>query len=277
MNDLSPTRLSALDIDGAVALARSVEWGDTEGDWRTLLGAGTAFGHRDADGSLVSTGVLCDFGARSTLAKIIVRADLRGHGLGAALVARCLAARAHPEAPTMLIATPLGRRIYQRAGFCDRVQVIGFGGAFSSPARPTEASDFHPRDWPALTALDAEASGCDRTRMLRGRLEQAARAVVVRDRDGLLAGFALGVSRVEHLLVGPVLARSDAVAIELVAALASAAPMPLSLDVPADQSEFIDRLIAGGLEAAEVRIEMALGEVAPSAATRFALAAQAFG
>src|SRR5262249_7114706 len=106
------------DLADSVELARSVGWADSEGDWRILHALGRGSGVRAPSGTLLAQCMLCEFGEVATIAKMIVRAEARGRGLASRLMRRALdEASCGGATRVALIATPLGRPVYEKLGF----------------------------------------------------------------------------------------------------------------------------------------------------------------
>ncbi len=272
--------LGAGDLEALVALPASVGWLDSVADWRTLLACARVFGHRDDAGAIVSCGALVDHGEVAFVAKMVVRPELQGHGLGRAVLERVMSA-ARPGALLALVATAMGAPVYARAGFVEigRVNKLvaqgaaGPGGADAGGSEVLGAADVD-----AVLGLDREVFGADRGRMLRARIAQAREARVLRV-GGRVAGFGLAIAQGELTVLGPVLAPDAAGATALVTALAACAPGALRIDVPAQHAELTVGLGARGFARVDHPAVMSLGGVGlPGARERlFALAAQAFG
>lgn len=273
------SELSTGDISAAVGLANAVGWDDTPADWAALFSCGKVFGHRDLDGSLVGAGALCDFGPIITLAKMIVREDVRGRGVGRAVLERCLAARPSEATTTLLVATPLGRLLYDRAGFVpvETVHVLMGTRSHSNSPASSRVEPFDRDDREGLLALDRTASGGDRERMLDARLRTSKSAVVVR-KGGVICGFGLATVQRDHVVVGPVIANDVRDAHDIIDALIDEGAK-VRIDVPGVQSATFRHLEAAGLEVVGSRVEMALGGRVPACQRerRFALASLAYG
>ena len=276
-------QLGADDLEALVALPASVGWQDSVADWRTLLACARVFGHRDDAGALVSCGALVDHGGVAFVAKMVVRPELHGRGLGRAVLERVMSV-ARPGALLALVATAMGAPVYARAGFVEtgRVNKLlapGATGLSELDARGVEL--LGAADVQAVLELDREIFGAERARMLRARIAQAREGRVLRE-GGRVVGFGLAIEQHGLTVVGPVLAPDVAGATALVAALARGAPAALRIDIP-DRAGAQQALAAWLGERGFVRVDhpaaMSLGGVAlPGARERlFALAAQAFG
>jgi GNAT superfamily N-acetyltransferase len=181
------------DVDPAAdAMLRSA-WGD-----RRIKMAWVA-GHAacrpfvaDADGVVVGTGVTTVNGPIGWIGTIWVEPSWRGRGLGKALTTATIeAAEAAGCATLILVATEVGKPLYERFGF--RVQTTyriveapGLGGGVGEP----RVRSYRETDLEAMTALDAAATGEDRTHLLAEFAAPATTQVAERP-DGTLGGFVI--------------------------------------------------------------------------------------
>jgi GNAT superfamily N-acetyltransferase len=181
------------DLAFADSLRALVGWNQTPADWRRLLTlepegcfvaewegqpSGTATTTRHGDGL-------------AWIGMVLVHPERRRHGLGRALLRRCIE---HLDAVgcrcIKLDATPEGRPLYESLGFHDEWPlarwegVAGAGGAALPWVRP-----YRPGDRAACLAADVEAFGVSRERLLDGLL--AAGTVLVAEEEGHLVGYGI--------------------------------------------------------------------------------------
>jgi hypothetical protein len=133
-------------------------------------------------------------------------------------------------------------------------------------------------DLAAVRALDADAIGADRGRMLAARRAYACRAAVVRGADGAVRGFALATPQRETLVVGPVVAPEAETAAALIEDVAAGYAGLVRLDVPVEQAALVSRLAAVGFESGDDAPLMIYGAaVLPGDRSRlFAIATRGF-
>lgn len=79
--DLRVERLTVAEVPHNVALARSVGWPDTAGDWLVVDAAAIVVGAW-SQGTLLAQGALGCYGPAGTIAKMIVSPQHRGLGMG---------------------------------------------------------------------------------------------------------------------------------------------------------------------------------------------------
>ena len=140
-------------------------------------------------GRIAGTGVVIFFGKSAWLAHIIVRPDLRGRGLGSAIVWYCLeVAAARGVLTVSLVATELGFPVYIKAGFRTVCEYTFFSRSEPAPfGGDPHIVPFDGRFRKELLALDRNASGEDRACVLEEHLNAASVYVD----GGTLRGFYL--------------------------------------------------------------------------------------
>ena len=227
-------RLTLDDVDAAATLSRVIGWNQTEADWVRLVATpgSEVFAARSGD-SLVGTASLVRYGSSlGWLGMVIVHPDVRGRGLGGALVDHVLAEwDAAPGTMLGLDATEFGAPLYQRRGFKNLATIDRWLGTATSVAeaaltasgsaavtvRTVVASDGQP-----IADLDLRYAGVDRSGLLQRLIAEsidtpgaAGVRLIVAERDGALVGYAAVRPGRERSHVGPLIADGD----EAVAAL----------------------------------------------------------
>jgi GNAT superfamily N-acetyltransferase len=182
----------AADIEPASAAMAADDWGDRRA-WFTFAvrsQACRAFVASAADGAIAGTGVATINGPVGWIGTIWVRSDLRRRGLGRALTAATIdAAEAGGCRTLVLVATDQGRPLYEGLGF--EVQtwyrtMEAPAQATSTRAEPTPDGSTLIRgatsaDFDDIVALDREATGEDRSAVLRALVVPDATRVVAAD------------------------------------------------------------------------------------------------
>jgi ribosomal protein S18 acetylase RimI-like enzyme len=273
----SLSELGEGDWPDAVALTHAAGWHDSVTEWQDMAPCSRVLGVRDPAGVLRGTGARCDFGALYTIAKVVVHPDCRRRGLGERLVRAALELPRAPGATVLLVATSLGRAIYVRLGF----ETIGV----LHSCRGVPRRDAEPRavalddSWiGAAAALDAEASGGDR-RALIARRWASAEARMGLIEKGALVAFGLRVSRAGSWLAGPIHARREEDAIDVLRALVPGDGREGRVDVPGEHAAMRRTAHAMGLTDESPRDEMTLGGAPPPGrrSLRFAPTSLAYG
>jgi hypothetical protein len=173
----------------------------------------------------------------------------------------------------MLDATPAGAAVYRPLGFravfsMRRWQGQGRDGSPSGVRQATAA------DLPMLTERDAKAFGAPRPFLMASFLARLGTRAFVGD-----DGFIVRRSGLRADQIGPLVARDEASAANLLAAALDAAPGPVFIDL-LDGREFLARMLSGrGFEVQRPFTRMALGTSTPfgDPALVFAAAGPEFG
>jgi GNAT superfamily N-acetyltransferase len=237
-------RLAPAELDACIALARSRGWRPERRKWALLFEVGEVYGIRDPAGGLAGSVTLTRYGDGLAVVSMMLVAERFGRrGLGRRLMDHVL--RQAGDATVFLYATPLGRPLYEQLGFRSLGAVttsVGvFGGAAPGGTRPATAADRA-----AIGALDAAASGADRTRLLDGYLELAEQLRVI-ERDGEVRGFAAAAANPDHIVVGPLVAPDLDAARTLIADVAARIDGAIRLDLDRRHDGLLEWAAAHGV------------------------------
>jgi GNAT superfamily N-acetyltransferase len=220
-------------LGGCIALSTSAQWNQNEADWRLMLGIGHGWGVSLDDGTLAASTLVLPYGRFAWVSMVLVLPEHRRKGYATQLLRKALAELENRPLTPILDATPAGHEVYLQEGFRDTWGFRRFQlqETIAAIERPTGVRPLRATDWPQLLALDAQAFGASRERLLRSLAARLPQAALVAGESGRLAGFLLGRDGREARQLGPLVARSsDAARALLTEALAQAMP-PLILDV----------------------------------------------
>jgi GNAT superfamily N-acetyltransferase len=230
----------------------------------------------DLDGELVGVAAGAHFGASGWVGGVAVTPEHRRAGLGGALTEAVVAHLRDRRAGTVqLLATELGRPVYERLGFAAETEYRTLTGppapagpGFAArpqgaPPDPVEAAGpvrvraGRPGDRAAVLALDRQATGEDRGRLL-GALWPA---------GGMVAGGA-GAPRGFHLASpwrsgGATIATDPEAGLALLEAVRRGGAEELSVSVPAGNRTGLLALEAAGFQERSVTTRMRLGPPLP--------------
>lgn len=264
---------AARHLDAATALSRGECWPHRREDW--ALGLSLSRGVvATVDGRPVGTALATLFGRVATLNMIIVAPEMRGRGLGRALVERAMAVAVDEW---RLTATQEGLPLYRSLGFTEVGEIVQHQGPVAAVARPEGLGWAEPADADAITALDREATGMDRAALVEAIMD-VGRLAVLRD-GGRLLGYGAIRPFGRGQVAGPVVARSADDARRLLGfLLAGREGAFIRVDTQTDTglAPWLEEL---GLACVGGGISMRRGKVptAPTPFRSFALAAQALG
>jgi ribosomal protein S18 acetylase RimI-like enzyme len=225
--------LASAHLEGCLALSKSANWNQNEADWRLMLEVGRGWGISLADGTLAASTIVLPYGRFAWVSMVLVLPEHRRRGYATQLLRTALADLARRRQTPILDATPAGREVYVQEGFRDTWGFRRFqlNETIAALERSTRVRPLRDADWPELLALDAQAFGASRERLLRALAARLPDAALVAEENGALAGFLLGRDGREARQLGPLVARSSGAARGLLAeALARVTP-PVYLDL----------------------------------------------
>ncbi|HYR36917.1 MAG TPA: GNAT family N-acetyltransferase [Burkholderiales bacterium] len=232
-------------VAGCFALSKSANWNQNEADWRLMLEIGRGWGLSLADGTLVASTLVLPYGDFAWISMVLVHPDHRRQGHASRLLRVALADLRRRGLTPVLDATPAGREVYRQEGFRDTWTFKRFqlkSGTDQVFPNPPLAGSLPPltggrqKTWSVPDfALDREAFGADRTALLRALQKRLPQAAL-----GHPDGFVLGREGREARQIGPLVARDEATAMELLQAALAVVPAPVYLDV-ADHAPAMQR------------------------------------
>ncbi len=215
-------------LAGCLALSRAANWNQNAADWRLMLEMGHGWGISEPDGTLAASTLVLPYGGFAWVSMVLVLPKHRRKGYASRLLRVAIADLYARGLTPMLDATPAGREVYRQEGFQDRWGYKRFylKGADRVATPKGEVRNIRESDWPEILQLDAQAFGASREHLLRAlhqRLPQAALMI-----EG--KGFVLGRDRREARQIGPLVARDELTARNLLTCALGAVEPPLYID-----------------------------------------------
>jgi ribosomal protein S18 acetylase RimI-like enzyme len=182
-----------------------------------------------------------------------------------------------------LSATRAGYRLYEGAGFIPVTTIRQQQGraraiTLPDPVPGVSVRPMQPDDVQAICALDHQAFGADRALILELLLTRS--EVLVAERAGQIVGFAMIRNFGKGQVMGPVVAESDMMAMQLTGPMIQAREGAfLRLDTPVEEGQFTAFLAASGLGVFDTVTEMRVGPQrrATEGAVTYGLAAHSLG
>lgn len=250
---MTPRLLQVSQAAAGVALSEEAGWNQSEADWRFMIEAGAAFGLHDDDERLVATALVLPLGADfAWISMVLVTAAFQRRGIATGLLRHCIADIEGRGLVAGLDATPAGREVYRPLGFEEvyglhRLQAANgprWAAPVAVPAGVT-VEIMRSDDIEAVVAFDTQHFGGDRAALLKhlatGRPEGAWLARL--DASGEVAGYILGREGREMRQVGPLLAMTEPIALDLAERALSDTQAPVYMDV-ADHHEGLNAWLA---------------------------------
>lgn len=195
----------------ALRLSKQVAWPHRVADWGLTLSVSEGVVAIE-DGAVVGTALCSNFGDVAMLNMIIVAEDMRGRGLGRALMQAVIDRAGTRE--MRLTATSDGMPLYEKLGFVASGTIAQHQGMARPAAPEREVWTGSPAGLDELAAMDMAATGCARRPLLEA-IAQSGEILRIEGGFALLREFGRG-----HVL-GPVCAGDDAGARALLAGAAS--------------------------------------------------------
>jgi GNAT superfamily N-acetyltransferase len=228
-------------LDDALVLSTTAGWNQRLEDWRVLLALAPhgcfAAWH---EGRVVGTAIGIDYGAFGWIAMMLVDPAWRGRGLGRRLLEAAMQA-IPSDRPVRLDATPLGRPLYQSAGFEDEATITRMvrppGGYADGQAQAGSVRPMRPADLAGIAATDVRVFGGGRRPVLQWALDTAPDYAWIRDGDPPEYCFGRHGRLFEQ--IGPIVAGDASTAQALAAvALGAAADQAVTVDAVDAHPEF---------------------------------------
>ena len=232
--------LGAEHLPGCLALSAAASWNQNEADWSLMLSLGHGWGI-SVDGQLVASTLVIPYGRFAWISMVLVLPEHRRKGYASQLLRVAIENLKASKLTPILDATPAGREVYRREGFEDRWTFKRFALTQSRPA--VNGRGGKPISWRKALELDLDAFGGEREWLLRALQKRLPQCAV-----GMAQGFVLGREGREAHQIGPLVARDEATAMELLEQALAHVPGPVYLDVADHAPRMQEWLLACGFE-----------------------------
>ena len=271
-------KFEARHVPGSLKLSQEMAWPYRREDWEFAAAVGHGLVLERA-GEVIGTAMWWNYGqAHASAGMIIVTASAQGGGYGSRLFNGVL--EATDGRNVLLNSTEEGLALYERRGFTAWGTVLQHQGWLTVAATPDARDGIRPAtvsDLAAIQAFDERATGMPRPSMVAALADVG--DVVVLDRGGRVAGYAIARRWGRGYVIGPVAAESAQDAQRLILAqLSKLHGQFVRIDVYAEHG-LGDWLEGFGLERVGGATAMVKGRrpVSDRPARMYALANQSFG
>ena len=265
-------------VPGALRLSQEMGWPYRREDWAFAASVGQGL-VLERDAQVIAAAMWWNYGeSYASAGMIIVTASAQGGGYGSRLFDGLL--EATDGRSVLLNSTEEGLALYKRRGFTAWGTVLQHQGRLSVAVTPVARDGIRPAtasDLAAIQAYDERATGMPRPSMVAALADVG--EVVVIDRGGRVAGYAIARRWGRGYVIGPVAAESAEDAQRLILAeLAKLHGEFVRIDVYAEHG-LADWLAGLGLERVGGATAMVRGRrpVPHGPARVYALANQSFG
>lgn len=260
--------MTEADISFGMHLKAQAGWNQRATDWRRALdlqpdGCFLA----EWQGQPAGTTTYCCFDAPPNevawIALVLVEKDLRGRGIGKALVQHALAALDRRGVPSVwLDATAFGQPLYEKLGFVPIATFLRYqrpaseqnASAVDDTVRPGDA-----RDLPPLLEFDRAAYGYDRSRLIRRLAQENPSGLRVFGPTEDKRGFCLMRDGDHAVQIGPCVADAAAGPALLTDVLDRSKGRPHFIDVPESHTAARSFVEARGFQVQRRLVRMVRG------------------
>ncbi len=274
------------DLAAGLALTQQAGWPHRLEDWRLHFDSGRGWVACETSGKIIGTLLVWEFGADkevATVGLIVVDEQCQGRGIGRQLMQRALQETSARE--IRLVGTDVGLKLYHSSGF-ETVGMIrqrqGEVGTVTpiAPAANQTLREVTPNDLAAIIALDEQAFGAARSKLLGLMLPQC-RGLILEEQS-VARGFALIRHGGRGLQIGPLVAEFEQQAILLLSHLIKSEQGFTRIDITESATVLDAWLDDIGMLPCDRVTAMRKSEVASSVDSKsclkiFALISQAFG
>ena len=272
------------DVIELIKLSASVNWDYDEHEIRTVMSSGKIFGHKNAEGKIVSSAAIISYDTNlASIGMVIVDKEYRGLGLGKKATNKCIDS-VSKDTSIMLISTEDGKPLYENLGFITVDYVHKYlSDRYNQTQmfinREITLEKYRENDFNEIVELDLAAFGDKRRKFLLNRIDQSKQCLVVRNQKGKIIGFGLSILGPINLILGPIVAPDPQTAALIIDGLALNHQGNIRIDVPSSNDElmlFLEK--SGFVKVSEPPIMIKNSVNMPFRNKElFAIAAQVFG
>ncbi|WP_242214213.1 GNAT family N-acetyltransferase [Bacillus cereus group sp. BfR-BA-01383] len=246
-------RLRKEKIEDIVALSSYIGWDYNREEIETIFNSGIVYGVWNERKELIASAAIILYGEKlASIGMVIVHPNYKGSGIGKAITNSCIKS-VSAQTPIMLIATDEGKPLYEKLGFravsyvskyiCNSYNAndhcVGNGDCMMN---------YEECDLEKIIKIDEYAFGTNRKEFLKKRIIQSEQCIVVKDNKQNVLGYGLSIQTPENKIIGPVVAKSDVVAMRIVHDLAKGHNGKLRIDVPEGKKDFMKELEVTGFK-----------------------------
>ncbi|AFQ08009.1 TPA: GNAT family N-acetyltransferase [Bacillus pacificus] len=255
--EFSVERLREEQIGDIVALSSYIGWDYNREEVETIFNSGIVYGVWNERKELIASAAIILYReALASIGMVIVHPDYKGRGIGKMITNSCMNS-VSAQTPFMLIATDEGKPLYEKLRFravsyvskyiCNSYNVNNY-----CMRNEDYMMNYEECDLEEIIKLDKYAFGTNRKEFLKKRIMQSEQCVVVKDKEQNVLGYGLSIQTPENKIIGPVVAKNDAMAMRIVHALARGHNGRLRIDVTEGKDDFLKELEIAGFKRANI-------------------------
>ncbi|PFT69531.1 GNAT family N-acetyltransferase [Bacillus cereus] len=246
-------RLRKEQIGDIVALSSYIGWDYNREEIDTVFNSGIVYGVWNERKELIASAAIILYGEElASIGMVIVHPNYKGRGIGKVITNSCMSS-VSAQTPIMLIATDEGKPLYEKLGFrvvsyvskyiCNSYNVNDYCVGNEDYMVKYEECDLEK-----IIKIDENAFGTNRKVFLKKRIMQSEQCNVVKDKEQNVLGYGLSIQTPENKIIGPVVAKNNAMAMRIVHDLARGHNGKLRMDVPEGKNDFMKELEIAGFK-----------------------------
>ncbi|MDW9209588.1 GNAT family N-acetyltransferase [Bacillus thuringiensis serovar toumanoffi] len=246
-------RLRKEQIGDIVALSSYIGWDYNREEIETVFNLGIVYGVWNERKELIASAAIILYGeVLASIGMVIVHPDYKGRGIGKMITNSCMNS-VSAQTPFMLIATDEGKPLYEKLGF----RVVSYVSkyicnSYNANHKCAENEEYmvvyKEGDLEGIIKIDEGAFGTSRNEFLKQRIMQSERCVVVKDTKENVVGYGICIQTPENKIIGPVVAKNNAMAMRIVHDLVRGHNGKLRMDVPEGKKDFMKELEIAGFK-----------------------------
>ncbi|MFB5686135.1 GNAT family N-acetyltransferase [Bacillus cereus] len=246
-------RLSKEQIGDIVALSSYIGWDYNREEIDTVFNSGIVYGVWNERKELIASAAIILYGeALASIGMVIVHPDYKGRGIGKVITNSCMSS-VSAQTPIMLIATDEGKPLYEKLGFravsyVSKYICNSYNAKDYCVRNEDYVMNYEEGDLEKIIKIDEYGFGTNRKEFLKKRIMQSEQCVVVKDTEENIIGYGLSIQTPENKIIGPVVAKNNAMAMRMVHDLARGHNGKLRMDVPEGKNDFMKELEIAGFK-----------------------------
>ncbi|MEB8803139.1 MULTISPECIES: GNAT family N-acetyltransferase [Bacillus cereus group] len=236
-----------------VSLSSYIGWDYNREEIETIFNVGIVYGVWNEREELIASAAIILYGEKlASIGMVIVHPDYKGRGIGKIITEACVkSVSAHT--PIMLIATDEGKPLYEKLGFRAVSYVSKYiCNSYNANHKCAENEEYmmvyKESDLEGIIKIDKGAFGTSRNEFLKQRIMQSEQCVVVKDTKENVVGYGISIQTPENKIIGPVVAKNNAMAMRIVHDLARGHNGKLRMDVLEGKNDFMKELEIAGFK-----------------------------
>ncbi|EMI9086626.1 MULTISPECIES: GNAT family N-acetyltransferase [Bacillus] len=251
--EIKVERLRDEQIGDIVALSSYIGWDYNREEIETIFNSGIVYGVWNERKELIASAAIILYGETlASIGMVIVHPDYKGRGIGKVITDSCVKS-VSTRTPIMLIATDEGKPLYEKLGFravSDVSKYIcnSYNANHKYAGNEEYMMDYEEGNLEEIIKIDEYAFGTNRKEFLKKRIIQSEQCIVVKGKEQNVLGYGLSVQTPENKIIGPVVAKNDAMAMRIVHHLARDHNGKLRIDVPKGKNNFMKELEVAGFK-----------------------------